>query len=120
MDSRRSHSNLAALCVAISAALFFLGSGLAPIWECTWLAAIPVLWISSRVSGKQAFFLGAAAYALGGLNEWSYARQVLPTWLLPQSCCLPHVCAGWVWCCFEEGFCGEESGRRWWCCRRSG
>src|SRR5215472_15337080 len=82
MDSRHSHSNLAAPCLAISAALFFLGSGLAPIWVCTWLAAIPVLWISSRVSGKQAFFLGAAAYALGGLNEWSYSRQVLPTWLV--------------------------------------
>src|SRR5215831_12713840 len=82
MDSRLSHSNLAAPCLAISAALFFLGSGLAPIWVCTWLAAIPVLWISSRVSGKQAFFLGAAAYALGGLNEWSYSRQVLPTWLV--------------------------------------
>jgi apolipoprotein N-acyltransferase len=82
MDSSLSHSYLAAPCLAISAALFFLGSGLAPIWVCAWLAAIPVLWISSRVSGKQAFFLGAAAYALGGLNEWSYSRQVLPTWLV--------------------------------------
>ena len=82
MDSRLNHSNLAAPCLAISAALFFLGTGLAPISMCTWLAAIPVLWISSRVSGKQAFFLGASAYALGGLNEWSYSRQVLPTWLV--------------------------------------
>ena len=73
MDSRLNHFNLVAPCLAISAALFFLGTGLAPISKCTWLAAIPVLWISSRVSGKQAFFLGASAYALGGLNEWSYS-----------------------------------------------
>jgi apolipoprotein N-acyltransferase len=82
MDSKPNYSSLAAPCLAVSAALFFLGTGLAPLWPCTWLAAIPVLWAASRISGGQAFFLGAAAYALGGLNEWSYSRQVLPTWLV--------------------------------------
>ena len=82
MDSKPDYSSLAAPCLAISAALFFLGTGLGPIWSCTWLAAIPVLYVASRVSAKQAFFIGAAAYALGGLNEWSYSRTVLPTWLV--------------------------------------
>jgi apolipoprotein N-acyltransferase len=79
MDSKLNYSSLAAPCLAISAALFFLGTGLAPAWPCTWLAAIPALWVASRVSGRQAFFIGAAAYALGGLNQWSYSRQVIPT-----------------------------------------
>ena len=79
MDSKPDSSSLAAPCLAISAALFFLGTGLGPIWSCTWLAAIPVLYVASRVSANQAFFIGAAAYALGGLNEWSYSRTVLPT-----------------------------------------
>src|SRR5206468_1674515 len=43
---------------------------------------IPVLWLAPRVSGRYAFFVAAAAYALGGLNEWSYSRQILPTWLV--------------------------------------
>jgi apolipoprotein N-acyltransferase len=82
MDSKPNNSFLAAPCLAIAAALFFLGTGLAPVWACTWLAAIPVLWISSRLTAPQAFFVAVAAFALGGLNGWSYSRTVLPTWLV--------------------------------------
>jgi apolipoprotein N-acyltransferase len=82
MDLKLSNSALVAVCLAASAALFFLGTGLTPFWVCTWLAAIPVFWISSRVSAGEAFFIALAAYALGGLNEWSYSRTVLPTWLV--------------------------------------
>lgn len=79
MDSRPNSAFLAAPCLAISAALFFLGTGLAPLWPLTWLAAIPLLWIAPRVSAGQAFFVAVAAYGLGQLNEWSYSRSVLPT-----------------------------------------
>ena len=82
MDSKPRYSNYGSVCLAASAVLFFLGTGLTPMWVCTWLAAIPVLWVSSRVSGREAFFLGTAAYALGGLNEWSYSRQVIPVWIV--------------------------------------
>ena len=43
MDSKPNASYLAAPCLAISAALFFLGTGLTPLWPLTWLAAIPNL-----------------------------------------------------------------------------
>ena len=82
MDSKPNPYVLAAPCLAISATLFFLGTGLAPLWPCTWLAAIPVLWLAPRVSGRHAFFVGAASYALGNLNQWSYSHQVVPTWLV--------------------------------------
>jgi apolipoprotein N-acyltransferase len=82
MDSKPSASFLAAPCLAISAALFFLGTGLAPLWPLTWFAPIPVLWASTRLSGRQSFFAGAAAYALGFLNEWSYLQPVLSTWIV--------------------------------------
>ena len=82
MDSKPSSAFLAAPCLAIAAALFFLGTGLAPVWACTWLAAIPVLWIASRLTALQAFFVAVAAFTLGGLNEWSYSTTVLPTWIV--------------------------------------
>ena len=92
MDSKPNNAFLAAPCLAISAALFFLGTGLAPLWPLTWLAPIPVLWAASRLSARQAFFVATAAYALGFLNEWSYLRVVLPTWIvssfLVSSACL--------------------------------
>lgn len=80
MDSKLNPYVLTAPCLVASAALFFFGTGLTPIWQCTWLAPIPLLWLSPRVSGRHAFFLSISAYALGGLNEWNYSNQVLPTW----------------------------------------
>lgn len=79
MDSKPNNTFMAAPCLAVAAALFFLGTGLAPFWPLIWLAPIPVLWAASRLSARQAFFVAAAAYALGFLNEWSYLRMVLPT-----------------------------------------
>jgi apolipoprotein N-acyltransferase len=91
MGSKADCCSLAAPCLALSAALLFLGTGLTPLWPLTWLAAIPALWLAPRVSGRHAFFVGAAAYALGGLNEWSYSRQVLPVWLV-ASLLLAQAC----------------------------
>ncbi len=82
MVSRPSSNFLIVLSLALSAVLFFLGTGLSPIWLFAWLAPIPVLWIAARVSPGEAFLLAVAAYALGALNEWSYSRTVLPTWLV--------------------------------------
>ncbi len=82
MDSKPNNAFLAAPCLALAAVFFFLGTGLAPVWAFTWLAAIPVLWIAPRVTARQAFFVAVAAFSLGGLNQWSYSRTVLPTWLV--------------------------------------
>ena len=61
-----------------SAALFFFGTGLAPVWPLLWLAPIPVLWLAPRVSASSAFLVAAAAFALGSLNEWAYLALVVP------------------------------------------
>src|SRR5215469_15175399 len=79
MGSKPSTTVLATVCLSFSAALFFLGTGLTPIWGLTWLAPIPVLWIAARVRAGEAFLIAAFAHALGGLNEWGYSRTVLPT-----------------------------------------
>jgi apolipoprotein N-acyltransferase len=85
MDSEPNNAFVTAPCLAISAALFFLGTGLSPLWPLAWLAPIPVLWAASRLSAGKAFFVAAAAYALGFLNEWSYLRTVLATWIVSSS-----------------------------------
>ena len=59
MVSRPSGNLLIALCLSLSALLFFLGTGLSPLWPLTWLAPIPVLWIAPRVSAGEAFFIAA-------------------------------------------------------------
>ena len=81
MDSKLNSTSLAALCLTLSAALLFLGTGLAPLWPLTWLAPIPVLWIAPRVSASTAFLIAAGAFALGSLNEWYYLAIVIPAWL---------------------------------------
>ena len=81
MGLRLSSTTLVAACLTLSAASFFLGTGLAPIWLLAWLAPIPVLWLAPRVSAPAAFFIGAAAFALGGFNEWYYFRAVTPLWV---------------------------------------
>ncbi len=58
-----------------SAAFFYLGTGLHPIWWLLWLAPIPVLAIAPRLRGRGAFLLGAIAWFLGEMNQWNYVRH---------------------------------------------
>ena len=81
MVLKPSMNALAALCLAASAALFFFGTGLTPVWMLLWLAPIPILWLSPSISAWQAFFVAAAAYMLGGFNIWFYMTIVAPMWV---------------------------------------
>jgi apolipoprotein N-acyltransferase len=60
-----------------SAIMLYFGTGLHPIWWLTWIGAIPVLWISSRISRRGAFVIAFLACAIQGLNLWSYFRNSL-------------------------------------------
>ena len=81
MALKPSMTVLVALCLTASAALFFFGTGLTPVWMLLWLAPIPVLWLAPRISAGQAFFVAAAAYMLGGFNIWFYMTIVTPIWV---------------------------------------
>ncbi len=72
MALKPSLNVLVALCLTASAALFFFGTGLTPVWMLLWLAPIPVLWLAPRIPAGQAFLFAAAAYVLGGFNIWFY------------------------------------------------
>lgn len=60
--------------LAASAAMFWFGTGLDPVWWVAWLAPLPLLWLTPRVPGTWAFILASLTWVAGGLNEWSYAR----------------------------------------------
>ena len=81
MASKLSSSTQVALCLALSAAMVFFGTGLSPAWPFAWLAPIPVLWLAPRLSASSAFLVAAAAFALGSLNEWAYLAIVVPLWI---------------------------------------
>jgi apolipoprotein N-acyltransferase len=78
MGLRFNDSFLVVLCLTVSAALFYFGTGLTPAWLLIWLAPIPVLWLARRVSVGMAFFVAMAAYVIGGFNVWFYMRTVTP------------------------------------------
>ena len=81
MVSKLSNTTLVVLCLTLSAALFFFGTGLSPAWLLTWLAPIPVLWLAPRLPASSAFFVAAAAFALGSFNEWYYLAIVVTLWV---------------------------------------
>src|ERR1700760_3591380 len=81
MALKPSLNVLVAFCLTASAALFFFGTGLTPVWLLLWFAPIPVLWLAPRMPAGQAFLVAAAAYVLGGFNIWFYMSIVTPVWI---------------------------------------
>src|SRR4029077_18062465 len=74
----RSHEFFLVIGAAItSAALFYFGTGLHPIWWMLWLAPVPVLAIAPRLHGSAAFFLGAIVWLLGEMNQWKYVTHAI-------------------------------------------
>jgi apolipoprotein N-acyltransferase len=63
-----------AACLA-SAAFFYFGTGLRPIWWLVWLAPVPALVIAPRLHGGAAFLLGFIALLIGEMNQWNYVRH---------------------------------------------
>ena len=76
-----SHIAVALVALVLSAAAFYFGTGLHPIWSLTWFAPLPMLLMAPRLSRWTAWSLAFAAFLLGALNVWSYDRIVTPLWL---------------------------------------
>ena len=76
LDSRSAWQfGLATICV--TAALFFFGNGLAPVWWLTWLAPLPALVLAPRVGKLAAFAVAFAGFSLGAFTWWTYLHRVL-------------------------------------------
>lgn len=55
-----------------SAALFYFGTGFAPMAVLTWLAPLPVLFMAPRVPSAAAAVMAFFGYFLGTINEWGF------------------------------------------------
>jgi apolipoprotein N-acyltransferase len=95
MDSRRDVRTAltAVLAGALSGVAFYLSTGFSPPWWVPWIAALPVLWVSTRLPWWAAALAAFLARGLGGLSLWHYARQViqLPLAVAIETLLLPAV-----------------------------
>lgn len=81
--------------VAASAAAWYFGTGLHPIWFLLWLAPFPVLLAASRQRAWAAFAGAFLAAAIGGLNLWGYLREVTPLPVTLLAILGPALIFGW-------------------------
>ena len=78
MDSHRSRAFALGLAASALAALcFWFGTGLTPLWWCTWLAPLPLLWLATRVRASAAALAAFVAVLIGGLNQWHYIHDFI-------------------------------------------
>lgn len=70
-------TSLAAVVLAASSLLWFVGTGLNPRWWLTWFAPLPVLVVASRARAWPTFAIATLAWSIGGLNMWHYMVGVL-------------------------------------------
>ena len=79
MTPMRNPLLAAPLALLTSGVMLYFATGLHPLWWLTWVAPIPVLLVAPYVSRRAAFAVAFLAWALGGLNLWSYFRHLLST-----------------------------------------
>ena len=82
-----------AIAALVSAALFWFGTGLHPLWWLTWLAPLPALWYARTASWWAAALVALAAWFIGGFNLWDYAHGLigLPVPLILSFLAIPAV-----------------------------
>jgi apolipoprotein N-acyltransferase len=87
-----------------SGAMYFLGSGLHPIWYLTWFAPLPVLLVAPKTRSLRAFVIASVAYTIGGINMWHYYRELVPLGIALLVVLGPSLVFGLIVLVFR-GFC---------------
>lgn len=85
MASRSNRTMLvfALLATALSAAGWWFGAQLHPIWWLTWLAPLPILWLATRVRAPWAALAAFVTFAVGDLPYWAYMHSYIRLPLAP-------------------------------------
>lgn len=71
----------ALIAIACSAAMFWFGNGLNPLWPLMWIAPLPVLLFATRGSWWGAAITAWLAMMLGSLSMWRYFHLLHAPWL---------------------------------------
>jgi apolipoprotein N-acyltransferase len=66
-----------ALAVACTASLVWFGTGLHPWWPLMWFAALPLLLVATRSTGKTTAIVAFLGIFIGNFNLWHYLHDVL-------------------------------------------
>ena len=79
MDSKPDSRTALAAVIAtlLSAAAWWAGSSLQPLWWAAWLAPLPLLAVSVRLRARWTAVATLLAFAGGSLNQWHYIVDVL-------------------------------------------
>jgi apolipoprotein N-acyltransferase len=78
--------------VLLTAALYFVSSGLHRVWWPVWLAPLPVLLLAPRLRSWEAFSVALAARVLAlAFDFWQYMHNVvqIPLWLMLVTMLIP-------------------------------
>jgi apolipoprotein N-acyltransferase len=75
--ARYSRTREAILAISATAAMFYFGNGLNPLWPLVWFAPLPVLLFGLRSRWWPTALVTIAAMLAGNLNMWSYFTKTL-------------------------------------------
>jgi len=79
--------------IALSAAGWWFGAQLHPVWWAAWLAPLPILWLATRTRASVAAIAAFVSCLLGVTSQWHYARDLLhlPLFVIALLLCAPGV-----------------------------
>ena len=81
-------------CVGLTAAAFYVSTGLGEWWLAAWLAPIPILMFSIGRPCPVAFAAATVAFFVGGLNMFSFLLQVMPPAVIIGLMLVPSLAFG--------------------------
>ncbi|MGH8146994.1 MAG: nitrilase-related carbon-nitrogen hydrolase [Rhodanobacteraceae bacterium] len=81
--SNRLMLALALVAAALSAAGWWFGAQLHPVWWLTWLAPLPISWLATRVQARWAALAAFVAFVIGDLPYWKYMNGYVGLPLVP-------------------------------------
>lgn len=93
---------LAALAAVVSGGLYFFSTGLEGFRPLVWIAPIPVLLISLRLTRSTASIVAFTAYVLGGLNLVSYLIRLVPPGVVVVQLLIPGIAFALVTVAFRD------------------
>ena len=80
-----------ALGIVLSAAAYYVSTGLHGFWPLVWFAPIPIFLLAFNSSPRTAAIAAFVAYFIGGLNMFTYLRLLTPPAVIVMALTVPPV-----------------------------